>query len=142
MQPLKPYAQLASFAPSKQDILQALEYFFGQPAQPEKVHDFSDHHAATGHLPDAYQGKSVGLRDTLNNLILSSPEDWQTTVMLPWMQIDGVTVSWDEVHFDVRMLQRVPVRLPIPPFSLLPVVCLTWSNGLRSTKAPRACKPR
>ena len=43
----KPYGQLASFAPSKQDILQTLEFFFGQPAQPEKLQDFSEHHAAT-----------------------------------------------------------------------------------------------
>lgn len=107
-QPFKPYHQLATFAPSKGDILNTLEFFFGKPAQPEKLNDFSEHHAATYHFPDAYLGKNVHLRDTLNNLILSSPQDWQTTVALPWMKIEGVTVAWDEVHFDVRLLQRVP----------------------------------
>jgi len=107
-QPFKPYHQIATFAPSKNDILNTLEFFFGKPAQPEKLHDFSEHHAATYHFPDAYLGKNVHLRDTLNNLILSSPQDWQTTTALPWMKIEGVTVVWDEVHFDVRLLQRVP----------------------------------
>jgi len=108
MQPFKPYHQLATFAPSKDDILNTLGFFFGKPAQPEKLADFSEHHAATYHFPDAYVGKNVHLRDTLNNLVLSSPQEWQTNVVLPWMKIDGVTVTWDEVHFDVRLLQRVP----------------------------------
>ena len=38
-------------APSKQDILGQLEFFFGKPAQPEKLVDFTDHHAATYHFP-------------------------------------------------------------------------------------------
>jgi hypothetical protein len=46
-QPFKPYHQIATFAPSKNDILNTLEFFFGKPAQPEKLHDFSEHHAAT-----------------------------------------------------------------------------------------------
>ena len=57
---------------------------------------------------DAYYGQNVKLRDTLNNLVLRSPQNWQTTVALPFMQLDGVTVEWDEVRFDVRMMQRVP----------------------------------
>ena len=68
----------------------------------------TDHRRRLSSQPDAYLGKNVHLRDTLNNLILSSPQDWQTTVALPWMKIEGVTVAWDEVHFDVRLLQRVP----------------------------------
>ena len=34
-------------------------------------------------------------RDTLNNLILKSPSDWQTTVALPFVKIEGTTVEWD-----------------------------------------------
>ena len=30
------------------------------------------------------------IRDTLNNLILRSPSDWQTTAALPFTKIDGV----------------------------------------------------
>ena len=137
LQPFAPYHQLATLAPSKEDILQHLEFFFGKAPQPEKLHDFMQHHQATEHFvrstrthstafsirscrltslrfvtaqPDAYNGQNVHLRDTLNNLILSSPESWQTQAGLPWTKIDGVTVTWDEVHFDVRLLQRVPVR--------------------------------
>ena len=48
------------------------------------------------------------IRDTLNNLILKSPQNWQTTVGLPFFQIEGTVVEWDEVKFDVRLMQRVP----------------------------------
>ena len=48
------------------------------------------------------------IRETLNNLILKSPQDWQTNVALPFVRITGTTVEWDEMRFDVRLLQRVP----------------------------------
>jgi hypothetical protein len=48
------------------------------------------------------------VRDTLNNLILKSPQSWQTSVGLPFFQIQGTVVEWDEVRFDVRLMQRVP----------------------------------
>lgn len=48
------------------------------------------------------------IRETLNNLILHSPQEWQTGVGLPFVKIDGTTVEWDELRFDVRLLQRVP----------------------------------
>ena len=68
-------------------------------------------------------------RDTLNNLIVKSPQDWQTGVGLPFFAITGTVVEWDEcaaapsrlgaahysplrcvlrIRFDVRLMQRVP----------------------------------
>ena len=35
------------------------------------------------------------IRETLNNLILHSPQEWQTGVGLPFVKIDGTTVEWD-----------------------------------------------
>ena len=62
----------------------------------------------TYHFPDAYAGQNTKIRDTLNNLILKSPQNWQTSVGLPFFQIEGTVVEWDEVKFDVRLMQRVP----------------------------------
>lgn len=39
--------QPATFAPSKDDILGALGFYFGQPVSPEKLKDYNEHHAAT-----------------------------------------------------------------------------------------------
>ena len=100
--------QIQSFAPGKDAIVETLKFFFGNPVQPEKLSNFTEHHAATYHFPDAFLGSSVKLRDTINNLITSSPQEWQTNVALPWLKIEGVTVQWDEMKFDVRLLQRVP----------------------------------
>ena len=69
-------------------------------------------------------------RDTLNNLITKSPQDWQTAVGLPFFAITGTVIEWDEcaaaplptrrcalltdaprarrIRFDVRLMQRVP----------------------------------
>lgn len=83
------------------------------------------------HVPDPKRSRKI--RDTLNNLILKSPQNWQTSVGLPFFQIEGTVrqpslhtttehtehaclltlhclqvVEWDEVRFDVRLMQRVP----------------------------------
>ena len=43
--------QPRTFAPSKEDVLQNLQYFFGAPVSPEKLKDYSEHHAVTHHFP-------------------------------------------------------------------------------------------
>jgi hypothetical protein len=61
------------------------------------------------HFPDAFYGQNTKIRDTLNNLITKAPQEWQTAVALPFVKIEGTVVEWDELRFDVRLLQRVPV---------------------------------
>ena len=41
-------------------------------------------------------GQNTKIRETLNNLILRSPQEWQTQVGLPFVRIEGTTVEWDE----------------------------------------------
>lgn len=35
----------ATFAPSREDVLSTLQFFFGDPVVPEKLKDYSEHHA-------------------------------------------------------------------------------------------------
>lgn len=100
--------QFGTFAPSKGDIVGAIEKFMGKPSDPKKLEDYTENHAMTYHYPDAFLGQNTTLRDQLNNLILNSPEEWQTNIGLPFTQISGVEVQWDEIKFDVRLLERVP----------------------------------
>lgn len=46
---------------------------------------------------DAYYGSNTTLRETMNNLILKQPQSWQTSVGLPFFQIQG-TVSQDHAY--------------------------------------------
>ena len=64
--------------------------------------------AATALLTPSPFRTQTKIRDTLNNLILKSPQNWQTAIGLPFFQIQGTVVEWDEVKFDVRLMQRVP----------------------------------
>jgi hypothetical protein len=45
--------QHKTFAHSKEDILGALSFYFGDPVAPEKLKDYNEHHAATLHFPGA-----------------------------------------------------------------------------------------
>jgi hypothetical protein len=56
------HPQPRTFAPSKEDVLQNLQYFFGAPVSPEKLKDYSEHHATTYHFPDAYSGSNTKIR--------------------------------------------------------------------------------
>ena len=105
------HPQPRTFAPSKEDVLQNLQYFFGAPVSPEKLKDYSEHHAVTHHFPglqfdtqtiamyrcarlqcdsphrpcacaDAYVGQNTKIRDTLNNLILKQVFGTQTPKLL------------------------------------------------------------
>ena len=79
------HPQPRTFAPSKEDVLQKLQYFFGAPVSPEKLKDYSHSnsaprarkrhplgpkltavvclrvrsHAVTYHFPDAYVGQNT-----------------------------------------------------------------------------------
>ena len=137
------HPQPRTFAPSKEDVLQNLEYFFGAPVAPEKVcrpslcsllpsarvltrlpvrvpaqgllrasrNDVplsrrvrrpergalrSNRAPATTLLTPFPCRAQTKIRDTLNNLILKSPQNWQTTIGLPFFQIEGTVVEWDE----------------------------------------------
>jgi hypothetical protein len=41
----------ATIAPSRDAVLSNLAFFFGDPAVPEKLRDYSEHHAMTFHFP-------------------------------------------------------------------------------------------
>lgn len=51
--------QPATFAHSKEDVLKALSFYFGEPVSPEKLRDYGEHQAATYHFPDAYAGSNT-----------------------------------------------------------------------------------
>jgi hypothetical protein len=44
--------QPRTIAPSREDVLTNLMYFFGAPTSPEKLVDYQEHHAQTYHFPD------------------------------------------------------------------------------------------
>jgi len=48
--------QHATFAHSKDDVLNALSFYFGQPTSPEKLKDYNEHHASTYHFVSAFTG--------------------------------------------------------------------------------------
>tara|TARA_B100001057_G_scaffold484387_1_gene562409 strand:- start:1569 stop:1790 length:222 start_codon:yes stop_codon:yes gene_type:complete len=57
-----------TIAPSREDVLSNLSFFFGDPAVPEKLRDYSEHHAMTFHFP----GKQR-LRTNTDSRAISQP---------------------------------------------------------------------
>lgn len=103
-----PFVQERTSNQSQKDMIDALRFFFGEPPHPEKLRNVGeDQHQLTFYLPDAYDGRSEKLRDTISNLVLR-PQTWHTQVMLPFKEAQGFQVEWNSVHFDQRILQRVP----------------------------------
>ena len=127
-QGLTPYQPFGSAEAPPQSVINQLEFFFGKPSQPEKLVDFTDHHAATYHFPDAFAGKNTYLRDTLSNRA-QSPQTWQTSVALPYVQVDNVTVQWD------RCIRRPPTS-PCP-YEGASRMQTSYRKSHRDHRAPR-----
>ena len=94
--------------------------------RPEREQRRSNHAPPTALLTPSPGLTQTKIRDTLNNLILKSPQNWQTTIGLPFFQIEGTVVEWDEVKFDgmplaararghERLLTPVLLALRSPP---------------------------
>ena len=76
------------------------------------------------------------IRETLNNLILRSPQDWQTNVALPFVRITGTTVEWDEMRCE--LLSCVPDHMTTHDVSSLTLLCPLHSR--RPSPAARAVR--
>lgn len=104
-----PFEQQRSYNESRKDVLAKYAYFFGDPPHPEKLELYTDQHALTPHLPDAYAGRSTQLVETINNLVQNAPDNWYTQTMLPFKRMDdSLNVEWNSITFDRRLMQRVP----------------------------------
>ena len=108
MKPSEPPPRTIGY--SNADKHTALKFFFGGEKGDQIIDYDTNQHAATDHFPDQFKGKSTKLMTTLNNLVLKSPEEWQTQIALPFVQTPGITVEWDEIIFDVRIMAQTPVR--------------------------------
>ena len=58
-------------------------------------------------LPEAYKGKNLFLRDTIDGFIMGDNE-WYTRDILPYAQTDQIHLAWNEWHFNQTLAGRVP----------------------------------
>jgi len=81
--------------------------YFGDPPYPWKTSAYDKQNRAAYNLPEAYQGKNLFLKDTLDQLIMFD-ETWYTQVALPIFQTDEVSVAWDKWEFNQNFTNLVP----------------------------------
>ena len=74
--------------------------------------------------------------------VLKSPQSWQTSVGLPFFQITGTVVEWDEVRFDVRLMQRVPYEGVSRMRESTPLDPASWQRVLTRVPAAPSQRPR
>lgn len=83
--------------------------YFGPPSGPMATDAYDKYAHQNYDLPEAYKGKNLYLRDTINGLITDgSKPDFYTTVVLPWAQTDQITFAWNEFQFNETLAGRVP----------------------------------
>ena len=58
-------------------------------------------------LPEAYKGRNLFLRDTIDGFILEE-NTWYTSICLPYVRTDEHHFAWNEWHFDTHLVGRVP----------------------------------
>ena len=70
-----------TFAPSREDVISTLGFFFGDPAVPEKLKDYSEHHAMCA--PRTHPGWHTRAHCHTDRLLSTSPKTGPTTSPTP-----------------------------------------------------------
>ena len=83
------------------------EQYFGPPSHQMVTHAYDKYAYETYDLPEAYRGKNLFLRDTIDGFILGDNE-FYTRVLLPYAQTDQIHLRWNEWHFNQTLAGRVP----------------------------------
>lgn len=81
--------------------------FFGPPAGEIRTNPYDKYQYETYTLPDAYVGKNIFIRDTIEGF-LDTTNNWYTTVALPIQVTDQLHVTWNEFRFDQALASIVP----------------------------------
>lgn len=81
--------------------------YFGPPSGPIHTNPYDKFGYTNFDLPDAYKGKNLFLRDTIDGFILED-NTWFTSVCLPYVRTDQHHFAWNEWHFDTHLVGRVP----------------------------------
>ena len=81
--------------------------FFGPPAGEIRTNPYDKYQYETYTLPDAYVGKNIFIRDTIEGF-LDQSNNWYTTVALPVQVTDQLHVTWNEFRFDQALAAIVP----------------------------------
>ncbi len=90
-----------------QDPANRWHQFFGPPSGELKTHPYDKYQYETYTMPDAYIGKNIYIRDTIEGFIEGS-NNWYTTVALPIQVTDQIHIKWNEWHFDQALASVVP----------------------------------
>ena len=81
--------------------------YFGPASHAIKTNAYDKYAYATYDLPEAYKGRNLFIRDTIDGFILQDNE-WYTTVALPFAQTNDIHLAWNEWHFNATLAGRVP----------------------------------
>lgn len=81
--------------------------YFGPPNKPIYTNPYAKQEYETLDLPDAWNGKNLFLRDTIDGFITDG-NDWFTTKALPYQQHDGRSISWNKFSFNQTLAGVVP----------------------------------
>ena len=94
---------------SRADILNRLSGILGPPAQPSKLHDYTDVHASHYQLPEAYIGKNTLIQGWFNSNLVNKPENWQTRFALPIREnTEGLSIQWDQTEYSRNIIPETP----------------------------------
>ncbi len=86
----------------------ALQPFFGavEPQYQKMLAEDKFAHE-TYNLPKAYEGKNKHLESVLDYLI-TDEDSWYTSVVLPWVLTDDLSVKWDIFRFNKTLMDLEP----------------------------------
>ena len=83
---------------NSKDAANRWHQFFGPPAGEIRTNPYDKYQYETYTLPDAYVGKNIYIRDTIEGFIEGS-NNFYTTTLLPITITEQIHLQWNEWHF-------------------------------------------
>lgn len=81
--------------------------YFGPSSGPIATNPYDKFGYTNFDLPDAYKGRNMFLRDTIDGFIMEDTS-WYTSAALPYVKTNEHHFVWNEWHFDTPLVGMVP----------------------------------
>lgn len=81
--------------------------YMGTPKNAE-TNALEKRHVTTWNMPDAYEGRNLFIKDTIEDWLWTADQTYYTEVILPWQVTDDIHLEWTTWEANAHILGYTP----------------------------------
>ncbi len=84
--------------------------FLGPRPTLQRTDAYEKRNTAIWDMPEAYKGRNLVLRDTIEELMFTANQTYLTKYILPWQPTDDVNMVWEQFEANAHLLDLTPYQ--------------------------------